>query len=261
MHIGVDVKARIMEEIKAAIKEFECRPKVKTKFGEPLVGYANCASPVFDMFHVKKLCEHPKKIYRPGRTVIVHFVPYAQEVIESNKGGEEPSEQWKKAYEDGMWLSMRLNGVIREVLDTQGRLCSCTNTPSDWDEELCREEWSHKMAAYAAGMGEFGPAGCLITENGYAGRFGAVITDGNYGEAAEPMNNEQLEELYREIMRRYAYREADGARVTEEMIAACPAGAITAEGIDRKLCQEHCRKVSRFIPSPETCGKCFPYGK
>lgn len=259
MHIGVDIKTKILEEVKAAVREFEAREDIKTKFGEPLVGYADCRNPIFDMYFSRTICDHPKRIYGPGNTVVVHFVPYAEEIAKTNLKGDGPSEEWLTAFNDSMWLSMRLNGVIRETLDTVGRLSSCTNTPTDWDEEACREQWSHKLAAYAAGMGKFGPAGSFQTENGFAGRFGSIITDGLYADAFEPLNDEQLESVYQEIQRQYCYQEAQGVSCSQEMIKACPAGAISEKGIDRKVCQAYCKSIDEHIPSPEVCGKCFFY--
>lgn len=255
---GVEIKTKIMTDVKEAIKQYEAKPDMKTRFGEPMIGYADTANPIFDMYFTRTICEHPKRIYRPGNTVVVHFVPYEKAIAQSNQGGTEPSEEWIGAFNDSMWLSMRLNGVIRDALDTVGRLSSCTNTPTDWDKELCREEWSHKLAAYAAGMGHFGPAGSFVTKEGFAGRFGSIITDGHYADAFEPLSAEALEILYGDLMKQCRYQEA-GVKVSEQMVAACPGGAISADGIDRKLCQAHCMKIDKFIPSPEVCGKCFYY--
>lgn len=257
MHIGVDIKAKIMEDIKKAIREFEARPDITTRFGTPIVGYADARNPIFDMYFSRTISDHPKRIYRPGNTVVVHFVPYAPEITESNKGGDAPSEAWKTAFNESMWLSMRLNGVIREALDTVGRLSSCTNTPTDWNEELCRETWSHKLAAYAAGIGKFGPAGSFQTEEGFAGRFSSIITDGQYAEAFDPLSADELEAMYQEIQKQYRYQEAGGPVCSQEMIKACPGRAISEKGIDRKLCQAYCKTIDKHIPSPEVCGKCF----
>lgn len=259
MHIGVDIKAKIMEDVKEAIRVFQENPERTTKFGEPIIGYVDATDSMFDMYFSRRLSNHPKNIFRPGNTVVVHFVPFAPEITESNRGGDAPSEAWETAFNDSMWLSMRLNGVIREALDTVGRLSSGTNTPTDWDEELCREEWSHKLAAYAAGMGEFGPAGCLKTKNGFAGRFGSIITDGKYAQAMSPLSNEELEEAFQKIQRQYCEKGAAGVVCSQEMIDACPAGAIAKDGINRKTCQAHCKTIDPYIPSPEVCGKCFFY--
>lgn len=256
---GVDIKVKIMADVKAAIEVFEAQPEMETKFGEPVISYADSRNPIFDMYFARTICEHPKRIFRPGNTVVVHFVPYVPQITESNRGGDKPSKEWLTAFNDSMWLSMRLNGVIREALDTVGRLSSCTNTPTDWDEGLCREEWSHKLAAYAAGAGQFGPAGSFRTKNGFAGRFGSIITDGRYADTFKPLSAKQLDGIYQELLKQYRCKEAGGAPCSQEMIKACPAGAITTEGIDRKCCQAYCKTIDEFIPSPEVCGKCFFY--
>lgn len=259
MHIGVDVKAAIEENVKAAIRTFEEREDIVTKFGEPVIGYANARSSIFDMFFSRGLSNHPKSIYRPGNTIVLHFVPYDPAVAAANEASAEPSEAWNRAFIESMWLSMRLNGVIRETLDTVGRLSSCINTPTDWNEETCHEEWSHKMAAYAAGMGEFGPAGSFHTKNGYAGRLGAIITDGFYADACEEPDSQQLEQIYQNIMTSCCYENAPDVSCSQDMINACPCGAISPTGINRKKCQEYCKTIDEYIPSPDICGKCFRF--
>ena len=137
---GVDIKSAIAENVKRAVTEFERRDDVVTAFGDPVIGYADTKNPLFDMFFTRGLSDHPKGIYRPGSTVVVHFVPYGREVIKAGPA----SDKWIRAFTESMWLSMRINGVIRETLDTVGRLSSCTNTPTDWNEDTCHEEWSHR---------------------------------------------------------------------------------------------------------------------
>lgn len=256
---GVDIREKILRNVKEAIRAFESRSDIRTKFGEPLIGYADARNPLFDMYVSKTICDHPKRIYRPGNTVVIHFVPYAPEIAEGNRGGSQPSCEWQAAFRDSMWLSMRLNAVIRETLDEEGRLSSCANIPTDWDETRCREEWSHKLAAYAAGMGQFGPAGSFRTKNGFAGRFGSIITDGQYAEAFEPLDADELEEVFARLQQQYCYKEAEGVVCGKEMIRACPAGAISDYGIDRVCCQAYCKTIDEYIPSPEVCGKCFFY--
>ena len=69
---------------------------------------------------------------------------------------------------------MELNRVIRGTLDMIGRLSSALTTPTDWVDDLHHEEFSFKMAAYAAGMGEFGTGGSFLINGKYGGRLGAV---------------------------------------------------------------------------------------
>ncbi len=257
--IGIDVKKKIEDNIRNTIKEFQEREDISTKFGDPVIGYVSSTNMMFDMFFSRGLSDHPKSIYRPGNTVILHFVPYSEDITESNKIGNMPSEKWRRAFTESMWLSMKINGVIRRTLDSVGRLSSCANTPTDWNRDTHHENWSHKMAAFAAGMGSFGPAGSFHTKSGYGGRLSCVITDGRYANDSEIPDSQQLEEIYQRILTQCCYQGADNVSCSEEMIKACPAGAISVSGIDREKCQRHCESIDEYIPSPEVCGKCFSF--
>ena len=46
---------------------------------------------------------------------------------------------------------------------------------------------------------------------------------------------------------------------SEDMIRACPGGAISAEGIDKEKCRDYCRKFNETTPVPDVCGKCFRF--
>ncbi len=256
----VNIKKRIKENVQSTIHDYEERPNVDTKFGTPIIGYVSAKHPLFRLFMEEDRSLHPKGIYRPGNTVIVYFLPYAPHITESNRGGEEPSAQWTTAFYDSMHLAMELNRVIGVTLDEVGRLHSPANTPMDWNQETQREEWSHKFAAYAAGMGRFGIAGSFHTEMGFAGRVGCVFTDYNYA----PVDEEELERLDLENTIDYIdsdckYLGAEHVMVSRKAMESCPVGAITKEGIDTAKCQDRCLEINPHIPSPEVCGKCFFY--
>ena len=205
-----------------------------------MIAYVYAKDPLFDMFWERHLCKHPKAIFQPGNTVILHYVPFADEVAAGNEGGDAPSEQWERAFVESLWLSMELNRVIRGTLDMIGRL-------------------SFKMAAYAAGMGDFGTGGSFLINGKYGGRLGAVSTDGNYAEPSSPMTQQQLDEVYDMLHAKCRYEGAPGVSCSQEMIDACPGHAISANGINRAKCQEHCMTIDKYIPSPEVCGKCFRF--
>lgn len=256
---GFDVKRKIEENVKKATAEFMAREDVTTKFDDPVIGYVDARHPLFDIFMDKNMTDHPKNIYRPGITLIIHAIPYSADVTESNRQGDAPSSQWNRAFIESTWLSMTLNRVVREALDMTGRLSSCLNTPLDWDEKICRGKWSHKLAAYAAGMGDLGPAESFRLSDGRYARVGALITDGKYADDFAPMDGQQLEEVYRHILNNSMYREAGGISCSSDMIASCPGGAISENGIDRMKCQEYCKTINEHIPCPDVCGKCFGF--
>ena len=156
---GINIKGKIERNVRQAVQEFEAREDVTTKFGEPVIAYIDARDTIFNLFFDKHLTEHPKNIYRPGITLIVYFSPFADDIAKGNIGGKAVSDEWRRATIESAWLSMKLNRVIRQTMDIIGRLSSILNTQLDWNEKTCWPEWSHKLAAYAAGMGELGPAG------------------------------------------------------------------------------------------------------
>jgi len=261
-NINENVKKRIKDAVSECIRDFQRSRECSTGLKEPVIGYVSAKHPLFMKYLDEDICLHPKAIYRPGNTVIIHFVPFERKTAESNRGGKEPSPEWTKAFYDSMHLSMKLNGIICDTLDEVGRLHSGTNIPTDWNEEKCREEWSHKLAAYAAGMGRFGIAGSFHTELGFAGRLGSILVDEHYASFEEKdLKMWDMEQVISHIKTDSKYKGAEDIRVSRQAIEACPGGAISKDGIDRKLCQARCRQINDMIPSPEVCGKCFFYDR
>ncbi len=259
--IGIDLKARLFDAIKKGIKVYEAECGKQTRFGEPLVAYANTSEPAFDMYYDNGLCTHPRKSYNPARAVIVYFLPYAEDVIASNMESKEPSDKWIQAYHDSTWAIMKVNASITQELYRFGRLVAICNSPSDWDEKKCGPEWNFKIAANIAGLGDFGPSGCIITEKGPAGRFGAVLTDVNlapdrdfgFGHSESLGTTPEMFEEFKKYMIDSCYE----GECSDELIASCPANAITKNGINRKICQAYCKNIFTHVPTPDLCGKCY----
>ncbi len=253
-----NIKKRIIANVKEAVHEFESRPECTTKFGTPIIGYVSCHHPYFDKFFDSGLSIHPKQIYRAGNTVCAFFVPYSKEVLESNKGGNMPSKEWTKAYFDSMHLCMYLNRIIRDTLDEIGRLHSGTHVPTEWNEEEHKQDWSPKLALLASGLGRMGIGGSIRTELGFAGRASTILIDEHYA----PVDEEELETIdldhcIEHIKTDSKFLGADDVFISQEAINACPAGAISKDGINQEICQNHCAKINSYTPSPEVCGKCF----
>lgn len=262
---GVDIKAKIEEAVKRGISVYEEECKRQTGFKEPIIGYANTSEPIFDMFYDNNLCKLPRKVYNPARAVIVYFLPYTDDITKSNIETREPSEKWVQAYHDSTWAIMKVNASICEEIAKFGRLASICNTPVDWNEKRFGPEWNFRMAAYAAKLGEFGPNGCVLTKAGYAGRFGAVLTDINlvpendYGFSNTDSRGNTLE--LRRVYENYLSNSCYEGDFDNELIELCPGNAITEAGINRKACQEYCKTIFKYVPTPEVCGKCFRYHK
>lgn len=249
------LKKHLQKNVEETTTEFQKREDIVCRFEKPMLAYINAEDELFDAFFARGLNDHPKKIYRPGKCIILHYTPYAEEIVTRNEAAKEPTEEWVRAYMESLWLAMELNRTIVRTLQSQGRLTSYLNNMMEWDQKTCRGSWSHSLTAAIGGLGKIGPAGSLIVNGRYGGRAGGIITDGLYAEPPkEPLQGEP-EEVVREILRAW---EKPGC--SPEMIACCPAGAISEEGIDKFRCQEYCLKLNEHIPSPDVCGKCFKYG-
>ncbi len=249
------VKRRLKKRITETVQEFQEREDITCRFGEPELAYVSVDDVRFDMLFARGLNGHPREIYRPGRTIILYYLPLAEDIVRANEQSEEPTEEWVKAYFESLWLAMYVNQTIREVMVGQGRLISNLNNMVEWDDEKCREEWSHKYAAAIAGLGEMGPAGSFHRNGQYGGRVGGMITDGMYADRPDAIEGEELQEALAKLLNPCLF---DGP-CSEEMINVCPGGAITAEGIDKAKCRDYCKKYNEKTPAPEVCGKCFRF--
>ncbi len=249
------LKRKLEREIREAVLKFQEREDITCRFGEPAVGYVSVDDVRFDMLFARGFNGHPREIYRPGRTIILYYLPLAEETVKLNEGSEEPAEEWVRAYYESLWLAMAVNQKIREVMVGQGRLISGLSNMVSWEDDKLREDWSFKFAAAIAGMGEMGPAGSFHFDGKYGGRVAGMITDGMYADKPETLEGEELEKAFAELLDPCLFE----GPCSEEMIKACPGGAVSAEGIDRALCRDYCRTINETTPVPEVCGKCFRF--
>ena len=273
-------KNQIIENIKATVDSFNEREDIRTEFGKPVVAFLSTDHPLFDTFFARGENDHPKKLYRPGNTLIIHYVPW--------EGSVEPdADSWLAADRESLWLAMEINKEIKRTLNKVGRLHSNTSTMIDWDREKHRYGWSNKIAAFIAGMGEFGPAGSFHVGDRYGGRIGSIITAALYADRPELHEDspelcsdgqqeeselgqtgsmtdpdpdpEKLEDVFRKMMKDCRFAGYGGEKCSDEMIAACPGGAIDVDGIDRQKCQDWCETIDKYTPAPEVCGGCFRF--
>ena len=252
------IKRRIEKSVEQAFADYQADAEVKTRFGDPVIRYISATHPMFDTFFARGENDHPKNIWRPGYTLIVYYIPFAEEIPRAAEDGK-ASPAWLTAMEESRWLAMKVNAVIAETLTKVGRIYSRSSSMMDWDHEKHRYGWSNKIAGFLAGIGTFGPAGSLKTESGHGGRVGTMITDGLYAAKPEPADGTALEEAFQKVLRDCCFRGAEGVHCSREMIDVCPGGAIAEDGIDRAACQAWCETIHKADPCPEMCGRCFGF--
>ncbi len=249
------LKRKLEKEIRGAVEQFQEREDITCRFGEPVVGYVSVDDVRFDMLFARGFNGHPREIYRPGRTIILYYLPFEEDIVRANEESETPTEEWVRSYYESLWLAMAVNQTIRQVIVGQGRLISNLSNMVSWDDEHCREDWSYKFAAAIAGMGEMGPAGSFHMNGNYGGRVGGMITDGMYADKPQILEGAELQKALEKLIDPCLHE----GPCSEEMIAVCPGGAITADGIDRNKCSAYCRTLNETTPVPEVCGKCFRF--
>ncbi|MDY4971680.1 MAG: epoxyqueuosine reductase, partial [Lachnospiraceae bacterium] len=151
----------------------------ETSWREPVVGFADAADPMF--LELKQIIgpSHalPSEILPGARSVIAYFIPFSKEIVKSNISKDESSREWDYANLETNFLLSDLNQILHEKLGMLGYHSSLLPPTYNYNEEELVSDWSHKSAAYVAGLGRFGVHHLLITDRGCCGRIGSIITD------------------------------------------------------------------------------------
>ena len=212
----------------------------------PLVGFAAADDPIWHEICDTACPGHamPDEMLKGARTAIACFIPFTKRIVDSNADAGFASALWARAYV-----------VTNELLAELGRL-SCdlvavhggrTAMPPPTHNVLCdRPErvWSHRHAAFAAGLGSFGLNRMLITESGCAGRLMSFVTD----LAIKPTRRSAAEGCL-----------AKRGLSCGVCLKRCPLGVLGKEPFDRERCYELCLTNGRRHESlgpANVCGKC-----
>ena len=209
-------------------------------FDAPLVGVADGDDPLFECFKRVVSSRHlmPREFlgrHAPGDAdltdvrVVVWVLPFTEAVRRSNRGRDWPSRLYSLARNNGGALNHQVRLRVAEALMQRGWAAVAPVLTPDYDafrspEHTLSSSWSERHAAYAAGLGQFGLNGCLITPLGASMRLGSVVTNLPIGPTP----------------RRYdSYRapclELNG-EVCGRCMERCPAGAISKDGLDKSRC-------------------------
>lgn len=239
-----------------------------TKWGEPLIRVADAQDPLFKDLKTIISPTHalPEELVRSARSVIAWYVPFDPSIAKTNIQGEESSLEWDYAYVE---TNDMLNDLSREVHDLiRGFGYEASDIPAtyNYDPVGLKSDWSHRSAAYIAGLGTFGINNMLITEKGCCGRYGSVIT-------TLPL------EADRRPDREFCLFKYNGS--CGKCIGRCPINAYTLDpsravktsgsqlelggaaeyGVfyDRHLCNEQIFKIVAHFENGDgdTCGKCM----
>ncbi len=220
---------------------------VQTKWKEPLIAYADAMDEMFYTLKDVVSPSHaiPKDFLPEAKTVVTYFIPFDEVAVKSNIEGKESSKVWAKAYIETNQLILDLNTFIKDELQKLGYKSNIIPATHNFDNKKLISDWSHRHAAFIAGLGKFGLNNMLITDKGCCGRVGSFITDLKI-KPTKRKNGENC--LYKHM------------NVCKKCVDRCVNNALKVDYFDRHKCYEMCLYNDNFhsdVDLSDVCGKCL----
>lgn len=213
----------------------------------PLIGFARGDDPLFEEIR-KQIGDFywtPKQAFDlafPGNsyerlTVISWVMPQTEATRQDNRRQTRlPCERWARSRKFGEEFNDALHRHLVDTLRAAGGLAVSPAHLADFGMQVSNRfglctQWSHRHAAYIAGLGTFGLCDGLITSKGKAVRCGSVVAAISLEPTPRPYTDPHA----------YCPYFIDGT--CGACIQRCPAGAITAQGHDKALCLDYLQKT------------------
>jgi epoxyqueuosine reductase QueG len=236
----------IVNEIQTFVETYRRANHAETHWHAPLVGFADARDALFSRLRGIVRSSHavPEDLLPGAQTVIAYFLPFHQDIANSNRNGRHASRAWALAYIETNRLIVELNDNLANVLANHGFQAAVLPPTHNFDEEELLSDWSHKHVAYIAGLGNFGLHHLLITEKGCCGRLGSLVTD------APLQATPRTDAAYC----LYAYNGSCQACVKK-----CVNGALTENSLNRHRCYVMLlenAKLHEDAGYADACGKC-----
>ena len=224
------MKEKIRTLICDFVQEYEKREEFSTKWGTPLVGFADANHPIISQFKTLIGPNHgtPNEVMENASIVIAYYVPFTEELAKTNATGTHlASREWAVAYEETNAMFKELNAYVIEKLTDWGYHAGISPKTNTFSTTELKSDWSYRHFAYLAGLGTFGINNMLITKHGCCGRYNNIVTD------LDVVPDEPLKEEY------CLYKKNKTCGVC---MKNCPVNALTPESYDRHLCYRNLLK-------------------
>ena len=241
-----NMKQQIEDLIDQFIADFSTRGQ--TRWGKPLIGYARADDPLFISLkdYISPTHALPRDFLDSAETVICYFLPFTEAVINSNKTGRYSSKLWGVAYIETNRLINKMNEFLKDRLISSGYKAAFVPATHNFNKEKLISDWSHRSAAYIAGLGTFGLNHMLITANGCCGRVGSIITS---------LKVEPTRRYDREL----CLHKINGS--CGRCVKKCVNNALAVDGLDRHRCYqmllENGERLRNLGDLADVCGKCL----
>lgn len=239
--------AAIEAMIRDFIASYPRQRSVETLWREPIVGFATAQDPLFDRFKeiVRPTHATPRELLPGAKSVVVYFISFSEELHKENhKTDRYCSRSWAVAYVETNRLISDISEQIRTELQSHGHRVALIPPTHNFDEESLMSDWSHRHAAYVAGIGRFGVHNLLITQRGCTGRIGSLVTDLILEPTPTPKGEFCLQKAGFDCLK---------------CVERCQYGALYADRYDRHACYRQCLANDRYyldLDLTDVCGKC-----
>ncbi len=239
------MREKVKKLINNYIQKYKKEYRIET-IEKPLIAFANAHDPLF--LELKKIIgdshKLPRELLPNANSIISYFIPFKMEIVQSNSKGERCSEEWVLTYIKVNKLITDLNDFLAYKLKKLD--FDSINIPPthNFDKSKLVSYWSHKHAAYIAGLGKFGLHKMLITDKGCCGRLGSLITTAKI-KASERRNNEYCLYFYN--------------KSCKKCVENCIFGALKLGTFDRHKCYSVLKDNGKFYSKfglADVCGKC-----
>ncbi len=237
----------IGNKISLFIKNSVMQAQTITRYREPLVGFADAYDHLFTQIKqvVGPYHMHPREILPSAKTVVAFFIPFAEDVVKSNRRDKEVvAREWAVAYIETNRLISQICEQLIQLLQDEGIEALAEKPTHNFNERDLTAGWSHKSVAYVAGLGTFGLNRMLITTSGCAGRFGSLVISAEIPPTPRPTR--ELCRYYREGKCLYC-------------VNNCPIEALQVQYLDKQKCYKRLLEVDNQFSDLDlcdVCGKC-----
>jgi len=232
--------------INEVINREVARHRGETAYRAPLVGFARADDPGFTRLKELVGPGHllPRDLLPEARSVAAFFLPFTAELVKVNRDDPYVSRRWAEAYIETNALISEICAVVARELAACGVKAAWQQPTHNFDPVALVSFWSHKHVAYLCGLGTFGLNHLLITAAGCAGRLGSLVVDA-------PLTPTPVADRENCLYKRQKNCTA--------CVRLCPAGALTAAGLDRQKCYRRLQEVDAYfadLSKCDVCGKC-----
>lgn len=241
---------RLEEQIRQIVISKIAELKRPDLFREPLTGYSRADDPRYEELKhwVGEWVKTPRELFPSAVSEISIFVPFTGTTARSPRYRTHGTPEWGEAYVVINDCFDLIGKALQQHLERAGYKSYLIAATHTYNEADMKSMWSHRSAAVAAGLGEFGANRMVITPKGSAGRFCSVITEA----PLEPTHSDGVE--------RCGYLRNGSCGLCFKV---CPVGALQPGSINRKACQAETRKNEKLLAEREgilgadTCGRCI----